>query len=94
MKKLEIVVNARCENDVILGRIRSLDGKSVVNAPTIKFQGETALKGMTKGDGFMIEASGLVQKGNYVTPLDCKIIDTKITGKQVDLDSLTTEVPF
>jgi len=93
------VVNAQCEGSVTLGRIRSVDGKAVTGLPSIRFQGESAMKGMSKGDGVVIETAQLVQKGNYLVAPSYKVVDKHISGKSFDLDAAlaseeTEKAPF
>lgn len=75
-----MMVNAQCEGHITLARVRNADGKS------FKFTNEPKLAKLGKNDGLVVEISSAVEKGNYIVPVDYKIIDTHISGKKLDMD--------
>ena len=81
-KKFEILVNGQFDGNVTLARIRG-----VSNAKTLKFTNEQQLRKLGKGDGAVVQFDGLVEKGNYLVPTNCKVIETHISGKAVDVDA-------
>ena len=96
MKSLELIVNAQCDKNVTLCRIRSVDGTPANNLPTIRFQADNNFKNLSKGDGVVISVDSLVQKGNYLQATNYKVVDTHFSGKEFDLDAAITaeSTPF
>lgn len=83
--KAEVVVNANLEG-IVLGRIRYVDGVVVSSdIPSIRLVGEK-VGNLTKGDGLLLEANTLLQKGNYLYAPDCKIIDIHYSGKPFQIE--------
>lgn len=89
MRKLEVVVNANLEG-VILGRIRSIDGKVIGDVPSIRLAGKE-VSSLTKGDGLLLEANTILQKGNYIYAPDAKILDLHYSGKPFQLEDTENE---
>lgn len=85
MKRMELLVNTQCEGGVTLCRVR---GNS--NAKSFKFS-NAKLRTLTKNDGVLIEVETAVEKGNYIVPVNYKIIETHVSGNPFDLDSLDSE---
>ena len=89
MKKLEVVVNANIDG-VILGRIRSVDGKTVADVPSIRLTAQE-VGNLTKGDGILLGANTLMQKGNYLYAPDAKVLDVHYSGKPFQLEGDTED---
>lgn len=96
MARIEAVVNYQADKGITLARIRSINNKAITaedNMPTLRL--ERIATGLTKGDGLLLEVEALHQKGNYLSASNAKIIDSKSTGKVLDLSSFTEEsTPF
>ena len=86
MKRIEMLVNAQCDGNVTLCRIRG------INAKTVKFSNAKALESLAKGDGVLVDVETFAENGNYLSPVNFKIIEVHHSGKMISatdyLDSL------
>jgi len=95
MKKLEVIINANLDG-VILGRIRSIDGKVIGDVPSLRLAGKE-VSSLTKGDGLLLATEMLVQKGNYIYAPNAKVLDVHYSGKpfNIEVDEDTEDMtPF